>query len=260
MKLEGWNNCMVICWAVSALAGLLVLIWVIGPTSFIAALLLGVALAALLGLVSTRLFCGASGVTVAKDAAATGAAESDPASAGKASGKAAQNASVGSSETAARAGASAKDVPPDAATGGEAPKAGQVKEKPPAAKAAAAPTPGASKSEGTATPDKGTESAQDSTGEGKRPETLSAPRGGAADDLKQIKGIGPKLEKLCNSLGFYHLDQIANWTDEEVTWVDANLKGFKGRVSRDEWVKQAGILAGGGETEFSKRVDDGDVY
>lgn len=98
------------------------------------------------------------------------------------------------------------------------------------------------------------------TGEGTRPEGLDAPRGGEADDLKQIKGVGPKLEKLCNSLGFWHFDQIASWTPEEVAWVDANLQGFKGRVSRDNWIEQARILASGGETEFSKRVEDGDVY
>lgn len=96
--------------------------------------------------------------------------------------------------------------------------------------------------------------------EGTRPEGLDAPRGGKADDLKQIKGIGPKLEKLCNSLGFWHFDQIASWTDEEVAWVDANLEGFKGRVSRDNWIEQAKVLSAGGETEFSKRVEDGDVY
>ena len=61
-------------------------------------------------------------------------------------------------------------------------------------------------------------------------------------------------------MGFYHFDQIANWTDAEIAWVDSNLEGFKGRATRDEWVAQAKILAAGGETEFSKRVDDGDVY
>lgn len=96
--------------------------------------------------------------------------------------------------------------------------------------------------------------------EGVKPQTLSEARGGVADDLKQIKGIGPKLEKLCNSLGFYHFDQIAGWTPEEEAWVDANLEGFKGRVSRDEWISQAKVLAAGGETEFSKRVEGGDVY
>ncbi len=96
--------------------------------------------------------------------------------------------------------------------------------------------------------------------EGTKPEALDGPRGGKADNLKEIKGIGPKLEVLCNELGFYHFDQIANWTADEVAWVNANLAGFKGRVTRDTWVEQAKILAAGGETEFSKRVDDGSVY
>ena len=96
--------------------------------------------------------------------------------------------------------------------------------------------------------------------EGTRPAGLDAPRDGKADDLKQIKGVGPKLEKLCNSLGFWHFDQVAAWTADEVAWVDANLMGFKGRVSRDEWVEQARILASGGATEFSKRVEGGDLY
>jgi predicted flap endonuclease-1-like 5' DNA nuclease len=76
-------------------------------------------------------------------------------------------------------------------------------------------------------------------GPGKRPAALSAARDNRADDLKRIKGIGPKLEKLCNSLGFFHFDQIAAWTDEEIAWVDQNLEGFKGRVVRDDWVAQA---------------------
>ncbi len=90
-------------------------------------------------------------------------------------------------------------------------------------------------------------------GEGKRPEALKAARGGVADDLKLIKGVGPKLEKLCNKLGFYHFDQIAAWKSSEIKWVDENLEGFKGRVTRDDWVRQAKTLAAGGETEFSRK-------
>ena len=101
---------------------------------------------------------------------------------------------------------------------------------------------------------------REGTNEGTRPSGLDAPRNGSADDLKQIKGIGPKMEKLCNSLGFWHFDQVAGWTADEVAWVDANLTGFKGRVSRDEWVEQARVLASGGKTEFATRVEDGDVY
>jgi predicted flap endonuclease-1-like 5' DNA nuclease len=78
---------------------------------------------------------------------------------------------------------------------------------------------------------------------GTKPVTLAAPREGGADDLKLISGIGPKLEKLCNELGFWHFDQIANWTPEELAWVDHNLEGFKGRIQRDNWIEQARALA-----------------
>lgn len=92
---------------------------------------------------------------------------------------------------------------------------------------------------------------------GSKPKTLDAARDSGADDLKLIKGVGPKLEQLLHKLGFYHFDQVAEWSAEEVTWVDENLEGFKGRVSRDEWVDQAKILAAGGETEFSARKGKG---
>jgi predicted flap endonuclease-1-like 5' DNA nuclease len=82
-------------------------------------------------------------------------------------------------------------------------------------------------------------------GQGVRPAALAGPRGGKADDLKLIKGIGPKLEVLCNKLGFWHFDQIGNWTPAELAWVDENLEGFKGRVTRDEWIVQARDLAAG---------------
>lgn len=97
-------------------------------------------------------------------------------------------------------------------------------------------------------------------GDDAKPAGLDAPRGGTADNLKAIKGIGPKLEKLCNSLGFWHFDQIAGWTETELAWVDQNLEGFKGRATRDEWVKQAKVLSEGGETAFSSPVKKGGVY
>jgi NADH-quinone oxidoreductase subunit E len=93
-----------------------------------------------------------------------------------------------------------------------------------------------------------------------KPTTLKAARASGADDLKQIKGVGPKLEALLNSMGFFHFDQIAKWTGAEIAWVDENLEGFKGRVSRDGWVDQARVLAEGGETAFSTKVKKGDVY
>ena len=80
-----------------------------------------------------------------------------------------------------------------------------------------------------------------------RPQGLSAARADRPDDLKLIVGIGPKLEILCNKLGFFHFDQLAAWTDAEIAWADDNLEGFKGRASRDKWVDQARILAAGGK-------------
>lgn len=92
-----------------------------------------------------------------------------------------------------------------------------------------------------------------------KPELLTSPKGGRADDLKHIKGVGPGLEQALNALGVWHFAQIAAWSPAEVAWVDANLVKFKGRVSRDNWVEQAKLLAAGGETKFSKRAKKGDV-
>jgi NADH-quinone oxidoreductase subunit E len=86
-----------------------------------------------------------------------------------------------------------------------------------------------------------------------RPAALAAAREGKADDLKLIRGVGPRLEAMLNRMGFFHFDQIAAWTPAESAWVDANLEGFKGRAVRDDWVGQARVLAAGGGTEFSRR-------
>ena len=42
-----------------------------------------------------------------------------------------------------------------------------------------------------------------------------------------------------------HFDQIASWTEKEIAWVDDNLEGFKGRVTREDWVQQARDLMNG---------------
>ncbi|KUJ79317.1 NADH-quinone oxidoreductase subunit E [Ruegeria profundi] len=92
-----------------------------------------------------------------------------------------------------------------------------------------------------------------------QPETLSAARDGKADNLKLLKGVGPKLEHTLNELGIYHFDQIAAWTPEHVAWVDERLQ-FKGRIERDGWIEQAGKLAAGEETEFAKRAKEDGTY
>jgi len=79
---------------------------------------------------------------------------------------------------------------------------------------------------------------------GTRPPSLGAPRDGSADDLKQIRGIGPVNEASLNALGIYHYDQIAAWNRAEVRWVGTYL-GFPGRVEREDWSGQAKALATG---------------
>lgn len=64
------------------------------------------------------------------------------------------------------------------------------------------------------------------------------------DDLKVISGVGPALEKTLNELGIYRYEQIASWKKADIKWVDDRLK-FKGRIERDDWVKQAKKLAKG---------------
>lgn len=71
------------------------------------------------------------------------------------------------------------------------------------------------------------------------------------DDLKLIAGVGPKLEGVLNGLGIYKYEQVAKWKKAERDWVDDYLK-FKGRIERDDWVKQAKALAKGGEAEYIK--------
>ncbi|NYS23566.1 hypothetical protein HUK65_01075 [Rhodobacteraceae bacterium 2376] len=78
--------------------------------------------------------------------------------------------------------------------------------------------------------------------DGVRPQGISGPFNGTADDLQKITGIGPVLEQKLNGIGIYHYSQIAAWSEDEVTWVDSFLE-FKGRIARDNWIDQARELA-----------------
>ncbi|MBV1926524.1 MAG: NADH-quinone oxidoreductase subunit NuoE [Rhodobacteraceae bacterium] len=73
-----------------------------------------------------------------------------------------------------------------------------------------------------------------------------------ADDLKKISGVGPALEKKLHAAEVTSFAQIAAWSGDEVARMD-DVLSFKGRITRDDWIEQAKILAAGGETEFSKR-------
>lgn len=175
-------------------------------------LLIGAVLAVAVALLLQRQFCAGA------DAAVPGAAGS--------------RATVKPSPAAAPAATAKPEAKADKAEA--APAA-----KPVAAAPSAAQKPAVSEPEAAA------------PGEGDKPALLDAPQG-AADDLKLIKGVGPKLEEKLNALGVWHFSQIAAWSAAEVVWVDDQLS-FRGRIERDEWISQAKTLAAGGETEFSAR-------
>jgi large subunit ribosomal protein L21 len=79
--------------------------------------------------------------------------------------------------------------------------------------------------------------------EAERPANLlTEARGGQADDLKRISGVGPKLEGVLHDNGVFHFDQIAAWNDAEIAYMDDQLS-FKGRIARDNWIEQAAGFA-----------------
>jgi predicted flap endonuclease-1-like 5' DNA nuclease len=108
------------------------------------------------------------------------------------------------------------------------------------------------RSEAYQTPEPGPEAAQRVAAQNKMA------RSPKADDLKRIRGIGVMIENRLRSLGMVSYEQIANWTAEDIDRVSQTLD-FKGRIERENWVEQARILASGGATEFSRRVDRGEL-
>lgn len=59
------------------------------------------------------------------------------------------------------------------------------------------------------------------------------------DDLKLIKGVGPVIEKTLNGLGIYRFNQIAEMSELDIDRVAQQLKGFRSRIYREDWVGQA---------------------
>jgi len=100
------------------------------------------------------------------------------------------------------------------------------------------------------------QSSADSEPEPPRP--MPASSQGPNEDLKRIRGVGVLIEKRLNAMGISRYEQIANWTSGDIDRVSQVLE-FKGRIEREGWVEQARILLNGGQTEFSRRVDRGEV-
>lgn len=237
-------GCALKLWIAAAAAGVLVMLFLlVGGYAWLAAMFVGAVAAILLGMFLTWLIC----TPEERTRTAPASEPVDPLDI--------VSAAAGPAAVPHQPAAEAKDAAKaDAALEAEKEKTAEVERKIAAEESrmadAARPRPAPEPSAPAAT-------APRETGQ---PGGLDAPRAGGADDLKKIKGVGPKLETLLNEHGIFHFDQIAAWGTDEVAWMDENLKGFRGRVSRDDWIAQARTLAQGGETAFSKKVDKGDVY
>lgn len=159
----------------------------------------------------------------------------------------------------AGAGAATAAVPPAVTvsrTATPAAKASLASAGEAAAKPAPPSTPAASSTAGVAAGSSAVAAVAQPSGP--KPSGLAGPRSGKADDLKLIRGIGRQNEERLHGLGIYHFDQIAAWSKENVEWV-GDFLAFPGRIEREDWVGQASQLAAGGQTDFSRRVNSGEV-
>ncbi len=140
----------------------------------------------------------------------------------KGAGKSGVKAALGTVSGAAVAAAAA--APKKAAAKKDAPKKAAPKKETPKKAAPKAAAKGAEEKVGNA------------------PGNLLKAAKGEADDLKKISGVGPKLEGVLNGIGVFHFWQIAEWGPAEIEYMDDRLS-FKGRIERDDWIKQAGEFA-----------------
>lgn len=76
------------------------------------------------------------------------------------------------------------------------------------------------------------------------PELLYEAAPAVIDDLKLLKGVGPKLEAELNAIGIYTFAQIAGMTEANLHWLDEQISSVRGRPIRDDWAGQAKALAG----------------
>jgi predicted flap endonuclease-1-like 5' DNA nuclease len=240
------TSCQIACWAMGAAAGFVafVMLMALGGWSVMQALFgAGVIFLVLGGLLSWILCKPLPHLSELRAGMGAGAGAAAPRAQAPVAAKPVAEAPVADTPVAAAPAAAAPVAAPSAGVragtllAGEselAARKGSWSYQAPAAAAAPAPAPAAAAAPATA-----------AAATGVKPATLTAPRDGKADNLRAIKGVGPKLEVMLNGMGFYHYDQIAAWTPAELAWVDQNLEGFKGRASRDNWVAQAALLASG---------------
>ena len=134
------------------------------------------------------------------------------------------------------------------------PSCGKVEKKAKPVKAKAAPKPKAEPKPKAASKPKA--EAKPKSAPAPKVIYTDGPTDGDPDDLKKIKGVGPKFEGDLNSKGIYYWRQIAAWKSADIKMVEELIDSIPGRIERDEWVKQAGVLAKGGAPKPMKKKPD----
>lgn len=64
----------------------------------------------------------------------------------------------------------------------------------------------------------------------------------AGDDLKQIKGVGPAIERTLHELGIFRFEQLAGISEYDIDRIAARLRGLRSRIYREDWIGQARAL------------------
>ncbi|MDH3303241.1 MAG: hypothetical protein OES24_22280, partial [Acidimicrobiia bacterium] len=110
--------------------------------------------------------------------------------------------------------------------------------------AASAPAPAAGTSEKAKTQTAEKPSGKPSWHEGTT--KLGTPGADHVDDLKQIRGIGPVMERTLQSFGIQTWEQVAAFTPDDIEKVTAAIDAFPGRIERDDWMGGAQALLDAG--------------
>jgi hypothetical protein len=71
-----------------------------------------------------------------------------------------------------------------------------------------------------------------------KPFTLGNPRPTGKDDLKEIEGIDHQMENKLNTLGIFHIEQIAKWSEKNIDWIEEYFS-IENRVTEEQWVEKA---------------------
>jgi predicted flap endonuclease-1-like 5' DNA nuclease len=109
--------------------------------------------------------------------------------------------------------------------------------------------------EGAGVADEVAHAATDVAGEVLGVEVTHAPSGssGPADDLQQLKGVGPKFVARLAELGITRFEQLAGLNANEAAHLDERMGPFQGRLAKDRVIEQADYLARGDRDGFEER-------